>query len=765
MKSKSLWFILFSLSLGTILLFLAGPDFSSLGWAENKPAIKSGGFTGSGSCRECHEKFYQLWAPSHHGLAMQPYTAAFARKALSPQKAAIKIGPFRYRVDLGPDRGLVREKGPTGSKAYPMVYALGGKNVYYFLTPLKKGRLQTLPVAYDVNKKEWFDTAASGIRHFPGQGRDAGLHWKEWPYTFNTACHSCHVSQFSSNYDLKTDTYKTTWVEPGINCETCHGPAGQHIEVCRQAPKGTIPRDLKIIQGGSKFPVTLNNEACASCHAKSIPLTTTFKVGDRFFDYFDLVTLENPDYYPDGRDLGENYTYTSWLLSPCVRSGQLGCLHCHTSSGRFRQKEDPNQACNPCHAERVNQAAVHTRHPPGSAGNRCIACHMPMTGFARMNRSDHSMRPPTPSVTRAFKSPNACNGCHKDKDADWADQKVRQWHEKDYQAPILHRAGLIEAARKGDRNRLPEILEYLRSPDRQPVFAASLIRLLMSFPDNQMMPVYLGALKDPSPLVRSAAAQALGLHPGPQAVEALFKALGDEYRLVRIKAAEALADYPRDKIPASMARVLDRAVQEYIEVIMARPDLWTSHYNLGNYYLNRGDLKAALASYRVALKMEPRSVLSDVNASLAYARSGKPKKAEESLKRALKTAPDNGAAHFNLGLLKAEQNDFAGAEQHLRRALKADPQMDQAAYNLCLVLARDRLGEAIPFCHQASGLRPENPKYAYTLAFYLYKQGRIDEAVGVLKTLRQKYPGYEEAALLLKEISNNGGLGPDQKKP
>jgi hypothetical protein len=29
-------------------------------------------YTGSVSCRKCHEKFYQLWAPSHHGLAMQP---------------------------------------------------------------------------------------------------------------------------------------------------------------------------------------------------------------------------------------------------------------------------------------------------------------------------------------------------------------------------------------------------------------------------------------------------------------------------------------------------------------------------------------------------------------------------------------------------------------------------------------------------------------------------------------------------------------------
>lgn len=47
---------------------------------------------------------------------------------------------------------------------------LGGKNVFYFLTPLDKGRLQTLPLAYDMGRKEWFDMAASGVRHFPGGG-------------------------------------------------------------------------------------------------------------------------------------------------------------------------------------------------------------------------------------------------------------------------------------------------------------------------------------------------------------------------------------------------------------------------------------------------------------------------------------------------------------------------------------------------------------------------------------------------------------------
>ena len=45
-----------------------------------------------------------------------------------------------------------------------MQHAMGGKNTYYFLTPMDRGRLQVLPLAYDIQKKSWYDMAASGVR-------------------------------------------------------------------------------------------------------------------------------------------------------------------------------------------------------------------------------------------------------------------------------------------------------------------------------------------------------------------------------------------------------------------------------------------------------------------------------------------------------------------------------------------------------------------------------------------------------------------------
>jgi tetratricopeptide (TPR) repeat protein len=752
------------LAISLAVVVMTGVVGISLWWRQgasssgdpSAPQIQSPGYAGSVSCRECHEKFYKLWAPSHHGLAMQPVTPEFLKTKVEPQKTAITIREHRYQAIFRDGQGLVREQGSRGEKSYPMAHAMGGKNVYYFLTPLDKGRLQVLPVAYDVRKKEWFNTTASMIRHFAEGARTEPVSWLDPLLTFNTVCYSCHVSQLATNYDLKSDTYHTVWAEPGINCETCHGPAAEHNRVCQEAPKGTVPKDLKIIRGGRDFTVEQNNATCASCHAKMVPLTTSFMPGERFFDNFDLVTLEDRDFYPDGRDLGENFTETLWRLSPCAKSGKFSCLHCHTSSGRYRFKDEAkaNHACLPCHKERVNKAAAHINHPADKAGTpqKCIACHMPMTEFARMRRSDHSMLPPAPAATMAFKSPNACNLCHKDKDAVWADQQVRKWRKRDYQAPLLYRARLVDAARKRDWTKLPEMLKYITSPERDEIYATSLIRLLAFCPNNQKWPAIQQALKDKSPLVRGAAASALAAHLTPETCEALLACLDDNYRLVRIRAASTLAPYPRELLSTADQQRLEKVSQELLASLMARPDDWTSHYNLGNFYFDRQELSKALEAFSVASRLHPEAILPWVNVSMVYARLGEHDKAETALRQALKIAPGNATANFNLGLLLAEQGKLPEAEAALRTAVKSDPQFPEAAYNLGVLLTKDRLPEALRYIRKAHELRPQVPKYAFSLSFYLRQQGDLSGAIAVLDRQVQQKAASADIYFLLGEL-------------
>ncbi|MBI4862584.1 MAG: tetratricopeptide repeat protein [Candidatus Riflebacteria bacterium] len=704
-------------------------------------------FVGSERCRRCHEPFYRLWASSHHGLALQPFSPSFARGALSTPTADVVVGTSRYRADI-PARAVV-EHGPGPTARHPIEHVMGGKNVYYFLTTLDRGRLQTLPVAYDVRKKEWFDMAASGLRHVT----DRSVDWRDPVYTFNTACYRCHVSQLSTNYEPKTDTYATRWAEPGINCETCHGPGGEHARLFSTAPKARPPRDPKLVVTRTFSPEQMNS-VCSTCHAKMIPLTSTFRPGDRFFDHYDLTTLEDPDFHADGRDKGENYTFTTWRRGSCSRSGRLHCVHCHTSSGRYRfaDAKDANRACLPCHDRQVASIGVHSHHGPGKGPDRCVSCHMPTTEFARMRRTDHSMLPPTPAATVAFGSPNACTLCHTDRDAAWADKAVRAWHRRDYQAPVLHRAGLVDLARKRKWERLPEMLALLDSPDREEIAATSLLRLLRTCPDDRKRPAIVKALGDRSPLVRSAAADALGFVPPDRpTADALGRAVGDDFRLVRIRAAGVLAAYPPELLAGVPRNRLDRAVRELVESLSIRPDFWTDHYNLGNYHLGRGDSAAALSCYRTALSLAPRAVMPMVNASIASSRLGDLEAAKRHLKRALDLEPDSAAAHFNLGLLLGEQNDPREAERHLRAAVRSDPSMAQAAHNLAVLLSSDRIEEALEWSRKAYAVAP-CAKYGYTLAFFEARAGNRGPATGLLQQVVARWPSAADSHLLLGSL-------------
>jgi len=393
-----------------------------------------------------------------------------------------------------------------------------------------------------------------------------------------------------------------------------------------------------------------------------------------------------------------------------------------------------------------------------------------MSEFARMTRSDHSMRPPSPAAALKFKSPNACNICHNDKDPTWADQQVRQWHKQDYQKPVLERAALVDAARRGDWRQLDAILAYIGSKERDEIFAASLIRLLYRCESQAKWPVVIKALEeDSSPLVRAAAAQAMDGHDTAESLRALAKATGDEYLLVRVRAASALAatpveqfpdEYPRSCLRQEDAGAVGRATKELLEALSARPDDYASHYNLGNFYMQRGDQGKALASYENAIKLRPDFVPPYMNIAFVYNAKGENNKAEASLRRAIALDPNNPAVHLNLAMLLGEMMRPADAEQAFRKTLALDPNSAVAAYNLGVMLARqtcgglasDRPYESLRWCRKAYQLRPEEGKYGYTYAFYLNQCRETDEAVKVLKEMVRRNVPYGDAYSLLGAI-------------
>ncbi len=721
-------------------------------------------YTGSASCRECHEKFYELWAPSHHGKAMQPFTPELAQHFLTPHTNDIVIGTRLFRTHFDESGGWISQTDTNGSTNYPIVHAMGGKNVFYFLTPRDRGRLQVLPLAYNVRTKTWYNSTASMVRHFSDGEEDEAVEWNDRLLTFNTACHDCHVSQMSKNYDPATDSYCTQWREPGINCETCHGPSSEHVRVCREAPEGTIPEDLKIILT-SKMTHQELNDTCAPCHSKGMPIADNFMPKNNFFDHYDLTTIEDRDFYPDGRDLGENYTMTTWMMSRCVQADVLDCDHCHTSSGRFRFKDKPNQSCMPCHQDKVDNPSAHSHHADFPGSPSCVSCHMPMTTFAHMQRSDHSMRPPVPEATTEFGSPNACNICHTQNDTKCRSAAISKWHpDPTYRNATLHAGRLVKNARNNNWDLLPEILAYLKIPadqqtgDQQPetvdpVIQTSLIRLLANCPSNDKWPVLRLKTKDSSPLIRSAAAASLAYDPSPLATQALLNAVRDKIRLVRIRAAASLQQRPLHALTPDDLAVYQAALMEHKNSFLIWPDRWSSHYNLGLFYDRDGNQAKALASFEKATDLRPDVIPPLINASMLHARMNNTSKSKELLEKALKIDPAAPSANFNMALLNAESGNLSAAEKHFRAALTAEPHMAQAAYNLgILLIQQNKKMEGMELCRKATNLEPQSGRYAYTLAFYLAQNKKSEEAIGILLVAIENDPQFVDSYFFLANL-------------
>ena len=720
-----------------------------LSWSTQAHALDftdQGEYMGSPSCIECHERFYGLWSGSHHGKAMQAFSGAFAQ-TLEPMKDELVIGESKFIIELNDRGGVMRETAPDGTKkTYPVLHALGGKNVYFFLVPLEKGKLQTAPIAYNVHTKVWYNSTGSMIRHFNNGLIDEALEWTDRQLTFNTACHDCHISQLRKNYDPETDSYSTTWTEPGINCEVCHGPAETHIKVAKEAAaKGEKLTDLKLLTFHGDLSATQRDATCAPCHAKMTPLTRDFTPGELFFNHYDLTSYENPDFYPDGRDLGENYTQTAWLANSCANSGQLECIHCHTSSGRFRFADEPNKACLPCHKKRVDNILAHSHHAADTQVT-CVDCHMPKTAQAHMHRSDHTFRPPSPAASLEFGSPNACNLCHhnpeaitgdfdghKKEDLEWANEYVTQWYGEGSGADILEQGNIVLACRNGEWERLPEIIAYLEHPACDPAAKVGILRLLTNCPYPEKWPTVRSQLDSEFEWVRSAAAATLQYDDSPETTQALLTAVEDEFRTVRIRAASSLLARDLSSSSEEERNAFEKAHSEYWNSLVIWPDRWSTHYNQGIYFDRLGESEKALAAYEKSMELRDDMIQPMINSAMVLARSGHSAEAYEFLQKAFKADPDSPIVNFNLALLEAEFGKMDASEMSLRNTLEADPQMAQAAYNLGVLLCQKNSKEGFQWLETAVKLVPENWSNLSSYLYFLNQSSRTAEIEAALK--------------------------------
>jgi len=259
------------------------------------------------------------------------------------------------------------------------------------------------------------------------------------------------------------------------------------------------------------------------------------------------------------------------------------------------------------------------------------------------------------------------------------------------------------------------------------------------------------ALSDHSPYVRAAAVEACQGNLVPDVLAVLLKAVKDDYRLVRVRAALVLAGVSRESLGVADRAALDKATAELETSLHLRSDDAGAQYNLGNYHAARRDITHAVADYETSIQLRGDFLPARVNLSSLLNSVGRNDEAEQHLREAVRVAPSNAAVRLNFALLLGEVNRLPEARAEYLKVLQLEPTNAVAAYNLAVIAGSSSLGDALRWSGRAAEWRPQEPRYAYTHAYYLMTAGNPVSAMVELRALLERYPDYTDARQLLRE--------------
>ncbi len=636
-----------------------------------KPAVAT--YVGRETCAACHQDQMKLFQGSHHDLAMDRATDETVLGDFND--VSIHHYGVTSRLYRDGDRFMVRTEGPDGEMHdYEISHVFGVEPLQQYMVefdrpedaaPNELGRLQVLRLCWDTLRSRWFYLSPPDVdeRIAPSDP----LHWTGIAQRWNTACADCHSTDVHKNYDLATDTYRTTFHEIDVSCEACHGPGSEHVRLAQSSSwswGGMSDTGLVRIKGG---PAETQIESCAPCHSRRTKICNGFRPGQAYDDHFACQTLTVPIYHADGQIRDEDYVYGSFLQSRMHLKG-IRCTDCHDPHSA-RVRFDDNRLCTSCHQHPAStyDTPAHHHHAAQSPGARCVECHMPSTTYMDVDpRRDHSLRVPRPDLSVELGTPNACSGCHVDPQRlpeedrnqvgqylDWirlseagnqtiADELNRvdramkeacaQWYDgSKSRSGDTAQSVWYELLARGQSARIHDVaalVQLAQQPAHPGLVRATALEVLADDRSAESLEAALAAVNDDDPKVVAATLRRIEREMQrameyfsyggdrlnrDRVLEPLLKAalqlLEHPVRLVRVSAAPVVAAFPddlRDQLASSDQRKAFRAaIDEYIASLQLEQDRAAVHVVLGNIYEVLGRIDEAERAYRTAMRLDP----------------------------------------------------------------------------------------------------------------------------------------------------------------
>jgi predicted CXXCH cytochrome family protein len=365
-------------------------------------------YVGSLACQKCHAAIYSSW-----------------KKTLM---ANVVRDPHEHPDAIIPDLSITKAVLNFTTNEIAFVYGSKWKQRYF-----KKigDDYYPFPAQWDVAHKTWRPYFVKDDWWTPFYPPD------NFKRPTSATCDGCH----SVNYNISTKTV-TEW---NVGCEKCHGPGSAHAE--HPAPDNIAnPARMDYVQA---------NDICIQCHSQGRPLANPiagkyydwpvgFHAGKKLSDFWKLEDHKLGEttftHFPDGTAHKNRMQGNDYVTSLMYTHG-IACSTCHDVHGSSNDallRKPATTLCLDCHGPnspngpRASTIEEHTHHKPGSAGDECIACHMPkiQQTISDVNVRSHTFRFVTPMMTETSKIPNACNVCHSDKTPAWATDVLEHWKDR-----------------------------------------------------------------------------------------------------------------------------------------------------------------------------------------------------------------------------------------------------------------------------------------------------------------------------------------------
>jgi tetratricopeptide (TPR) repeat protein len=186
-----------------------------------------------------------------------------------------------------------------------------------------------------------------------------------------------------------------------------------------------------------------------------------------------------------------------------------------------------------------------------------------------------------------------------------------------------------------------------------------------------------------------------------------------------------------------------------------------SHYNLGAVFSRKEDIDAAVAQFQKALQINPGFVLAHVNLGQEFVRKGQVDDGIAQYQSALAINPNFALAHIDLGLALGQKGDNDAMIAQFRAAVLSDPGFAPAHYNLGFALfQKGQLDDAIDQYQKAIDIDPSSADAHNNLGLAFAQKGLLNDAAAQYQMALQIAPNMAEAHYNLGNALLRGGQIP-----